>query len=183
MTAALELCAEVGYFALRIEAIARRAGTGKQTIYRWWPSKGVLLLDALQDAARDSAGFADTGNIWADLQHQMEKLVGGLYSSRLGPVLLALIDGAHHDPLLAERLMSDVIGPRRATGLARLQAAVERGELPVDTDLPLLLDQLYGPLYYRFLVTRELTDVDFVRRHLAALMRNTTTPVQQDELA
>jgi len=176
MTAALELCAEVGYFSLRIEAIARRAGTGKQTIYRWWPSKGVLLLDALQNASRDSAGFADTGDIWADLQTQMEKLVGGLYSARLGPVLMALIDGAHHDPILAERLVSDVIGPRRAASLARLRAAVNRGELPTGTDLPLLLDQLYGPLYYRFLVTREPTDADFIRRHLAALMKNTAAP-------
>lgn len=180
MTAALELCQEVGYYALRIEAIARRAGAGKQTIYRWWPSKGVLLLDALKDAAGDTATFPDTGDIAADVLTHMEQIVSGMYVCDLGPVLLALIDGAHHDAALADRLMSDVIAPRRAAALARLQTAVERGELRSDTDLPLLLDQLYGSLYYRFIVTHEVTDVAYVHRHVAALMTSAVIAAPQD---
>lgn len=65
---------------------------------------------------------------------------------------------------------STSIGPRRAAAAARLQAAMERGELRSDADLPLLLDQLYGPLYYRFIVTREVTDVAHVHRHVTAVI-------------
>lgn len=169
LTAALELCREVGYEALRIEAIARRAGTGKQTIYRWWPSKGVLLLEALTGLSQDSAAFPDTGDLAADLSTQMGAVARAM-SSPAGSVLRGLIAGAHHDPELAERLMTDVLGPRREACLGRLQVAVDRGELDPHTDIALLMEQLYGPLYYRLLVTRETLDEVYVDRHLAALL-------------
>lgn len=169
LAAALELCREVGYAALRIETIARRAGAGKQTIYRWWPSKGALLLDALGASTTDSAAFPDTGDLAADLRTQM----GGAARSmdELAPILIGLIDGAHHDPDLARRLTTDLFRPRRDACQVRLRAAVDRGELAPDTDVALLVDQLYGPLYYRVFVTREPLDEQYVHRHLAALLR------------
>jgi AcrR family transcriptional regulator len=185
LNAALELCRDVGYDALRIEAIARRAGVSKQTIYRWWPSKGVLLLEAVGDAADDSAVFPDTGDLTADLQSSLGAVAEKMVSTELGPIMVGLIDGAHHDPHLAERLMSDFIGPRHDNCLARLQTAVDRGELPPGTDTRLLLDQIYGPLYYRALVTREVSDADYVRRHLAVLLPapNRMNPSDDDAIS
>jgi AcrR family transcriptional regulator len=171
LAAALELCREVGYDALRIEAIARRAGAGKQTIYRWWPSKGVLLLDALTSGSSDSAAFPDTGDLEADLVTQMSSAARNM--STLAPILIGLIEGAHHDPDLAERMTAELITPRREACHARLQAAVDRGELGPDTDVALLIDQLYGPLYYRLLAARDTLDEAYVRRHLAALLPTT----------
>jgi AcrR family transcriptional regulator len=168
LAAALDLCREVGYDALRIEAIARRAGAGKQTIYRWWPTKGVLLLDALTTGSSESAAFPDTGDLEADLASQMSNAARSM--SALAPILIGLIEGAHHDPELAERMTDELITPRREACHARLRAAVDRGELGADTDVPLLIDQLYGPLYYRLLATRDTLDEAYVRRHLSALL-------------
>lgn len=168
LTAALDLCREVGYAALRIEAIARRAGAGKQTIYRWWPTKGALLLDALTTASSGSAVFPDTGDLVVDLRAQMSSAAEAMSAFR--SVLVGLIEGAQHDPALAEQLTAELVAPRRAACLARLRAAVDRGELAPGTDVELLVDQLYGPLYYRLLVAREPLDDAYVRRHLAALL-------------
>jgi len=168
--AALALCREVGYEAMSIEAIARRAKAGKQTIYRWWPSKGVLLLDALGVVGNDSATFPDTGDLLADLSSQMTGAARIMSAPQLAPVLIGLLAGAHHDPALAERLMSDLIGPRRKGCFNRLRTARERGELPPDTDEVLLMEQLYGPLYYRYLVTREPLVESYVRRHVNDLL-------------
>ena len=167
--AARELCREVGYEAVSIEAIARRAGSGKQTIYRWWPSKGAVLLDVLIEAAGDSAAFPDTGDVKADLIAQMSG-VARLMSSADGPLVIGLITDAHHDQAVAERISEYVLEPRRRACLSRLSTAVERGELVRGIDTALLMEQLYGPLYYRFLVTREGVDDAHVRALIGALL-------------
>lgn len=170
LTSAYELCLEVGYNALTMEAVARRAGVGKQTIYRWWPSKGVLLFDALQHAVEDWGEFPDTGDLVADMFAQMSVLAELMSSPKVQPVLVGLVDGSHHDPRLAEQLLSEVVTRRQTATMARLQSAIDRGELPAGTNLVLLLDQLYGPLFYRMLVTGEPIDAGYVREHLAALL-------------
>lgn len=68
LQAALDLCTEKGYGRVTIEAIAARAGVSKKTIYRWWPSKGAVLLEAFTDALVDATPFVDTGDIGADLR-------------------------------------------------------------------------------------------------------------------
>lgn len=170
LTSAYELCLEVGYQALTMEAVARRAGVGKQTIYRWWPSKGLLLFDALQAAVEDWGEFPDTGDLAADLFAQMSVLAEAMSSPKVQPVLVGLVDGSHHDPRLADRLLTEVVNRRQKATMDRLQNAIDRGELPSDTDIVLLLDQLYGPLFYRMLVTREPIGAGYVRRHVAALL-------------
>ncbi len=172
LAAALELCRETGYERLSIEAIARRAGVGKQTIYRWWPSKGALLLEALEEVSSPAAVFPDTGDLLADLSAQMAVAVEYMFSAERGAALLGVFDAAHHDPELADRLLTGVIAPRDDAGKARLRAGVAAGELPADTDVDLLFEQLYAPLYYRMLVTREFPDEEYLRRHLTALLGN-----------
>lgn len=170
LSAALELCRETGYGRLGIEAIARRAGVGKQTIYRWWPSKGALLLEALEDVSSPAAFYPDTGDLIADLAAQMAVAVEYMFSTERGPALLGVFDAAHHDPELAERLLTGVIAPREEAGKSRLRASVATGELPADTDVELLFEQLYAPLYYRMLVTRQAPDEEYLHRHLTALL-------------
>ena len=71
LDAALELATELGYQKLTIESVAARAGVGKQTIYRWWPSKGAVLFDALLARTQDTDGagaLPDTGDLVADLK-------------------------------------------------------------------------------------------------------------------
>ena len=76
LDAAFRLSAERGYAQVTVEAIAASAGVGKQTIYRWWRSKGAVVLDALLQAAEPEIGFPDTGDIRADLEKQITSVAG-----------------------------------------------------------------------------------------------------------
>ena len=81
LAAALELSRDPGFEATSVEAIARRAGVGKQTIYRWWPSKGAVVLEALNEQAGATLAFPDTGDVVADLRTQMSdvaKILSGV---------------------------------------------------------------------------------------------------------
>lgn len=169
LAAALDVCRDMGYATMSIEAIARRAEVGKQTIYRWWPSKGLLLLDALQSRAGETGTFPDTGDIVADMASQIHA-VGRLFSHPdLAPVLRAIIAGQQSDPQLAERFLDELLEPRRQSAQNRLTVAAERGELPPEPGAMHLVELLYAPLYYRLLVTHEPIDPAYVETHLAAV--------------
>jgi AcrR family transcriptional regulator len=134
LEAADDLLAERGLAGVTIEGIAARAGVAKQTIYRWWSSKVDILLDAfIQDMAEDLTP-PDHGDLERDLR-------------------APLAGQAQHDPQLAARLQGDYLRRQRERDRLPLQRAVQRGELPPDTDLDLAVDQLLGPIYYRVLVT------------------------------
>ncbi len=170
LAAALDVCRDVGYEATRIEAIARQAGVGKQTIYRWWPSKGMVLLEALNDAVGQTTDFPDTGDILADLRTQMHGVVALFTSPDLSPILRALIAGAQSDKSLSDKLVNELIEPRRAGFRARLQLAADRGELRPGTDIDRTMELLYSPLYYRLLITGEPISVSYVDAHLAEML-------------
>src|SRR5438874_2409689 len=98
LDAVLALCREEGYARLSIEAIAARAGVGKQTIYRWWPSRGAVLLEALDREAAGWAAFPDTGDLVADLRITIADVVRFQADPDLGPPMAGLIAEAQQDP-------------------------------------------------------------------------------------
>src|SRR3954464_5473965 len=108
LSAAFELCRERGYDRMSVEAIADRAGVGKQTIYRWWPSKGAVILDALNDYVGDVSDFPDSGDVRADLRQQMSGVSALLGSEEFGPVYRAVIASAQSDPELARALSEGI---------------------------------------------------------------------------
>ncbi|MFW5418163.1 TetR/AcrR family transcriptional regulator [Nocardiopsis sp. CNT-189] len=153
LDASLDLCAEQGYGPVTVEAIAARAGVSKKTIYRWWPSKGAVVLEALDEAAAPAADFPDTGDLRADLQTQMEGLLRDLLGDpRFSRALIGLIADTHHDADLAHGLKETLFQPRTDDGLARLAKAREAGQISPDADADLALELLYGPIYYRLLL-------------------------------
>src|ERR1051325_3137549 len=154
--AALELCREVGYGKLSIEGIAARAGVGKNTIYRWWPSKGAILLDGLLSAVSVDASMTDTGDIVADLKTQMIAATAALGDTPLGAQYRALIGEAQHNPDLARALLDRFIEPLRTASALRIELAQRKGQVRPDLDSELLVEMLYGPLYYRMLLTHRL---------------------------
>lgn len=168
LQAADDLLAEKGFAALTIEGIAARAGVAKQTIYRWWPSKTDVLMDALvQDSAEDLEP-PDTGDLREDLWAYLTRLAAYLTESDAGAVFRALTGQALHDPALAARLRAEHVTHQRARDRRPLQRAVARGELPADADLDVLVDRLVGPLYYRILVTGEPVTAGFVAELVTA---------------
>ena len=158
LAAALELSRDPGFEATSVEAIARRAGVGKQTIYRWWPSKGAVVLEALNDQAGATLAFPDTGDVVADLRTQLGDVAKFLSGVGGGP-FAGLIGAAQSDPALTESVLETIINPRLAACRKRLEAARRDGQLRTDVDLEEVIELLYGPLYYRLLIrTRPITE-------------------------
>ncbi|MFI9162453.1 TetR/AcrR family transcriptional regulator [Kitasatospora aureofaciens] len=154
LRAALDLCQEIGYAKLSIEGIASRAGVGKNTIYRWWPSKGAVLLDGLLGIWGQSAPFPDTGDVVADLKAQMKAAARNLATSPVGEHYRALIGEAQHDPALAEALRERLIRPMMVRAAERIELAQQRGQIRADVDVELATELLYGPVYHRWLLTQ-----------------------------
>ncbi|MEU6891931.1 TetR/AcrR family transcriptional regulator [Streptomyces sp. NPDC046557] len=158
LDAALALVGEVGYDKLTVEAIAARAGVGKQTIYRWWPSKAAVLLDAslaLFGEAEDDVdrpGFPDTGDLAADLKLVLRATVDQFNDEKYAAPTRALTAAGATDPELGARFTERLLEPQLALYEARLRAAREVGQLARDVDLRLTVEMLVGPLTYRWLM-------------------------------
>jgi AcrR family transcriptional regulator len=158
LRAALELCREEGFAKTTMEGIARRAGVGKQTIYRWWPSKGAVVEEALNESIGDATVFPDTGDVIEDLRTQMRGVAKLFASPEFGPYGGGLIAAAQTDEALARSVVETMIRPRVDACRKRLQGARDSGQLRKDGDLDDIIELLYGPLYYRLLLhTRPIT--------------------------
>lgn len=153
LTAAFELAGKVGYARLTVEGIAARAGVGKQTIYRWWPSKGAVLFDAflLRAEAIGPRPLPDTGDLEADLKKVLRTAVLELNDPRYDEPLRALNTEILHDPELAEAYAARLEGPVRESRKARLRSAQQAGQLPTDLDLDIAIELLWSPLTSRWL--------------------------------
>lgn len=159
----LKLVQSIGFEELSIEAIAADADVGKATIYRWWPDKATLLADAFADSAAQELRFPDTGSLQSDMSLQMNRLIR-ILRGRRGRILAALIGGGQSDSKLLEAFRERFMKPRRKEAYATLRRGIERGELPPNVDLDLVLDALYGPLFLRYLVRHQPITKGFVDR-------------------
>ncbi|MFJ6696126.1 TetR/AcrR family transcriptional regulator [Streptomyces sp. NPDC091272] len=150
LAAAIDLCTEKGYGGVTVEAIAARAGVSKKTIYRWWASKGAVMLEALGQHSDSNAPFPDTGDLAADLYAQMTGVVRVLTSPPYGPVYIGILSELHDDEDLTRAVHTQIITPRFTAAVNRLKSAQRQGVLPEGADLELAVELLYGPLYYRY---------------------------------
>ncbi|WIY01442.1 TetR/AcrR family transcriptional regulator [Amycolatopsis mongoliensis] len=154
----LDLAAEVGYAGLSIEAVARRAGVGKHTIYRRWPTMAALLLDALSRAWTTDLGYHDTGDVRADLREQFLRSAPALAAPPIGPVYRAVIAEAQADEGLRATLHDRFLRTVEESTLARITRAQEAGELVGGVDLTFPAEVLCGTLYYRYLLSNRVAD-------------------------
>jgi AcrR family transcriptional regulator len=152
LVAALELARTHGYAELTIEQIAGKAGVGKQTIYRWWPSKAAVVLEALRENARVEVESPDTGALLSDLEGLLKNTFE-LTRRRPGidSVLRAMMAEAQHDPEFATRFRSELIDPRREVLYTLFRRARERGEIRTLHEIDLWVDVAFGVLWYRML--------------------------------
>jgi AcrR family transcriptional regulator len=157
----LRLLRHTGYNDLSIEAIACDANVGKATVYRWWPNKGALVVDAFSSSVHKQLLFPDTGSVYSDVSLQVSHLVQ-LFRSRRGQIVAALIGGGQTDPELIEAFRERFVRPRRLEAYATLRKGIERRELPGDSDLDLILDSLYGAIYMRFLIWKDGLSEKFI---------------------
>ena len=147
----LKLLRREGFADLSIEAIAADAKVGKATVYRWWPNKGALVVDAFASTTEEELHFPDSGSVFKDMRLQMNQWLGVLRSQR-GCIVRAVLAGGQSDPELIEEFRKRFLWPRREDAYRTLRRGIERGELPGGLDLDLVLDTLYGAMYMRFLI-------------------------------
>ena len=152
-----ELMFERGFGGASVDEISRRSGVAKTTIYRHWATRTDLLRDACS-AIGTPLVVPDTGSFEGDLMALMTKLAGLLRSAKWTSVLPSVVDAAERDPQIAKmysRLQEGYSAPIQFV----LERAVQKGALPKNTDVALLIAALTGPLFYRRWFSREpLTD-------------------------
>ncbi|MCF3105725.1 TetR/AcrR family transcriptional regulator [Streptomyces roseoverticillatus] len=151
LAAAYELSCEMTVSGVTIDAIAARAKVGKPTIYRRWPSKGPLVLDAfLANAPLPPTSFPDTGDFADDLRRWLYGIADAL-NGPARPVVTGLVGAVQTDTDLARAWDEKLFQPVRAANVARLRAAQDAGQLR-SGDPELLADLLAGPLWFRALL-------------------------------
>jgi AcrR family transcriptional regulator len=147
----LKLLGANGFSDLTIEEVAARAKVGKATVYRWWPNKAALIADAFASDTTRQLHFPDTGSLRTDMSQQMRQLIR-IFNGRRGRIVSAMLAGGQSDKELIRAFRDRFLWPRRQEAYATLRRGIARGELPKHTDMDLVLDSLYGPIYMRFLI-------------------------------
>ncbi|MEU5895801.1 MULTISPECIES: TetR/AcrR family transcriptional regulator [Streptomyces] len=164
--AALALVTEVGYAKLTIEAIAARAGVGKQTIYRWWTSKGAVLLDAFLDlgdqaarAAGENAGQAEiqseipnSGDLEADLKYVLRATVDEFNDAKYDAPYRALAAEGLLNPELGAEFVEKLLEPQLQLYVKRVEQARDAGQVAPGVDPRIALELWAGPLAQRWLM-------------------------------
>lgn len=156
--ATLEILRKDGYRQLTIEAIAQKAGVNQQDIYRWWPNKGAVILEAYSEHVAQQTEPQDTQNLAQDLEIFFTSLFT-LWET-YGDVARTMIAEVQHDLHLYEKYVIFNI-QRREVLCNILKKGLERNELDPDTDLESLIDILYGAIWYRLLLGHAPLDQHF----------------------
>jgi AcrR family transcriptional regulator len=167
-----------GFPELSIEAIAADANVGKTTVYRWWPTKAALVADAFFTSAEEELQFPNTGSVQRDMSVQMRRVIR-IFRSERGKVVAALLAGGQSDPELLEAFRERFLWPKRRQAYQTLQRGIDRGELPAESDLDLILDSLYGPIYMRFLIRHDKLNESFADEICALVLQGFKTRSNQ----
>lgn len=147
----LQLLQKTGFTDLSIEAIAARAGVGKATVYRWWPNKAELVMEAFVFAVEAQLRIPTSGSAEKVIREQMKRWTK-IFGSPLGRVIAAVIGAGQSDPAMIKAFQTQYIEPRRREARKLLQEAMRKGEIRSNLDPETILDILYGPLYIRLLL-------------------------------
>lgn len=168
LTASFELLSETGVGGFSVDEVARRCGVAKTTIYRHWPTREALVIDACSRISADQ-DVPDTGSLEGDVTAILEHIAHLLGTARWSSVVPSIIDVAERDPQFAtvhSQIQQGHAAPLREV----LQRAVARGELPETTDCAATVAALLGPLFYRRWFSRESIDERFVREIISLVL-------------
>ena len=148
LKAALDLVLEIGFRAVSIEAIAAKTGVGKTTIYRRWPNKAAVVMEAFIAQLGKASYFPQNDLAVERIRMQMQRTAKA-FRGRVGALVKALLAEAQFDPELAIAFRDRWTLPRRQLVVAVLEEAIAQGEVQADINIEAAIDLLYGPLYYR----------------------------------
>jgi AcrR family transcriptional regulator len=151
---------EGGLTAVTMEGIAARAGVGKPTIYRAWPNAHAVAMAAMMEARDKAPKLVQTRSAVADLKKQLRG-VADVFASRMGRHVTSMIAAASDDSELAKVFRNHFILARRDEGRAILLRAIEAKEVRRGIDADVVLDMIYGPIFYRLLMGHAPLDGKF----------------------
>jgi AcrR family transcriptional regulator len=176
LAASLDLIAERGYGALTIEAIAARAGTGKQTIYRWWPSKAAVVLEALNAEAQTLVVVPRSGTTRERLRGFLRETFSSVARQpATAEVLRALMAASQLDPTFRHEFDVGFLARRRELLHELLNALLDEEQLVATVSEELLVDVVFGTLWYRLLRADDAPS-PHVAEELLALMTQSLRP-------
>jgi AcrR family transcriptional regulator len=160
LRATREILNEGGLTAVTMEGIAARAGVGKPTIYRAWPNAHAVAMAAMMETKTKVPKVAQTRSALADLKQQLRG-VADVFASRMGRQVTSMIAAASAESELSKVFRNHFILARREEGRAILLRAIETKEVRGGIDLDVVLDMIYGPLFYRLLMGHAALDARF----------------------
>jgi AcrR family transcriptional regulator len=169
LDATRELLAEGGVRGLTVEGVASRAGVAKTTVYRRWRSKDELALAVLIDMVEHVAAVPDLGNTRAELIAFVDRAVKVLRSTLMGRVMQGLVSDLASNPELARDFREKVVAVRVAEIRRLVQLGIARGDLRPDADYELANELLFGPVYYRLLLSGAPLEDDLAVRVVDAV--------------
>ncbi|MBL4933503.1 TetR/AcrR family transcriptional regulator [Clostridium paridis] len=163
LNAAYDLLIETGFGTVTVEKIAERAKVSKATIYKWWPNKAAVVMDGFLNATNVELPIPDTGSTLEDMLIQVDNFVKFL-TTRKGNVITEIIAEGQYDSKLADIYREAYFIPRRNISKQILERGILRGEIKKDLDLESSIDLIWGPIFYRLLITGAEIDETFIKR-------------------
>jgi AcrR family transcriptional regulator len=161
LTTTLDLLTEAGLDDLTIDEISRTSGVAKTTIYRHWPNRSALVIDACLRMTDGEEAPPDTGSLEGDVRAILTNIAELLATARWSSIVPSIVDVAEHDPAFAD--VHSRIQRRHAAPLrSALERAAHRGEIPSAADRDAIAAALLGPLFYRRWFSREKIDAAFL---------------------
>ncbi len=151
MDAVYELLQEKSVREMSMEAVAKRAGVGKPTLYKWWPSKAALIFAMFHERMVGKIEAPQATSAEAAIRANVRRLIGE-FNGLFGKVMAELIAEGQSDPAVLHELYESHISLRRTSTSADIERGKSAGEFPNDTDPELLVDAIFGPMYYRLLL-------------------------------
>ncbi|MCW2689189.1 MAG: transcriptional regulator [Mycobacterium sp.] len=151
LKAATQLMLEVGPRRMTVDAIAHRSGVSKATIYKWWPNKSAVAIEAYLGELMVEAPDPDTGSAYEDLRLSLRGIMH-FYSSPSGRVFAQLVGEAQFDPDTRKRLREFLVESRRGVIKVIWDRGVDRGELDPDVDPAVAMDLIFGAAMYRMAI-------------------------------
>lgn len=163
LDAARDLIRDEGYASFSIEGVAARAGVAKQSIYRRWSSKGALLVDLYMDGLdrpepMPGRGFSD--DLLAVLQQTTRRVQDATYAN----ILKSVVVEAQSDPDMRKLVLQKIVAPRREAAKTVITAAIAAGELPSTLDAEMIVDFVFGAVWFNLLLGDANLTSQFARR-------------------
>jgi len=134
-----------------VDSIAEASGAGKATIYRWWPNKAAVLIEAFRERIAQELPFPDSGDFRQDVRQMLQNFTEIIYKGRRGKVFRSFIAGAQADPEIAKAYREIWIAPRRAEARKLFERHIALGVADSRLDPDLAVEMVFSPLYYRLL--------------------------------